>query len=109
VVLAAEGRTSEAINHLRAAVAAEPASVEARLRLGELLGRSGQYEAALEQYRQALAIDPRATDARFGYAGALVGLRRYREAVESLSESAKLYPDEPRFKEALARVQSAVP
>ena len=108
VVLAAEGRMGEAIDHLRAAVAADPASVEARLRLGELLGRSGQYEAALEQYRQALTIDPRASDARFGYAGALVGLRRYREAVESLSESAKLYPDEPRFKEALARVQSAV-
>ncbi len=77
--------------------------------LGELLGRrAGSTKTALEQYRQALAIDPRATDARFGYAGALVGLRRYREAVESLSESAKLYPDEPRFKEALARVQSAV-
>jgi len=77
------------------------------LRLGDLLGRNGQYEAALDQYRQALAIDPRATDARFGYAGALVGLRRYREAVESLSESATLYPEEPRFKEALARVQGA--
>jgi predicted Zn-dependent protease len=45
-------------------------------------------------------------DARFGYAGALVGLRRYREAREALTEAAALHPDQPRFKEALARLDT---
>jgi len=85
-----------------------PKDLDARLKLGDLLGRNGQFQAALEHYSQAMAIDARSTDARFGYAGALVGLRRYREAIASLSESVKLHPDEPRFRDALARVQGAV-
>jgi len=52
-----------------------------------------------------IEIDPSVADARFGYAGALVGLRRYAEAREVLSEAARLYPDQPRFGEALARLQ----
>jgi len=85
-----------------------PNDVDARTQLGELLGGNGEFEAALTQYRQALEIDPRAADARFGYAGALVGLRRYKEALESLEESARLYPDQPRFTEARARVQAGL-
>jgi tetratricopeptide (TPR) repeat protein len=84
-----------------------PRDLDARMKLGELLGRGGEYQGALEHYTQAMAIDPRSAEARFGYAGALVGLRRYREAVASLTESARLFPDEPRFKEALQRVRSA--
>ena len=81
-----------------------PQDVAARTGLGELLGRTGQYEDALAQYREAMAIDSRNADARFGYAGALVGLERRREALTSLAESARLFPDDARFKEAIARL-----
>ena len=82
-----------------------PKDVGARTGLGELLGRTGQYEDALAQYRQAMAVDPRNADARFGYAGALVGLGRRQEAMTSLAESARLFPDDARFREAIARVR----
>ena len=82
-----------------------PQDVGARTGLGELLGRTGQYEDALAQYREAMAIDARNADARFGYAGALVGLGRRQEAIASLAESARLFPDDARFKEAMARLR----
>jgi tetratricopeptide (TPR) repeat protein len=82
-----------------------PRDIDARLALGELLGRSGEFDNALTQYREVLAIDPRVADARFGYAGALVGLGRRQEAIASLAESARLFPDDARFKEAIARLR----
>jgi tetratricopeptide (TPR) repeat protein len=85
-----------------------PRDVAARLALGELLGRSGEFENALMQYREVLAIDPHVADARFGYAGALVGLGRYKEALDSLAESARLFPDQPRFVEASKRVETGL-
>ncbi|HEV8394843.1 MAG TPA: tetratricopeptide repeat protein [Vicinamibacterales bacterium] len=85
-----------------------PKDTGARLALGELLGRSGRFEEALTQYRAALDVDSRSADARFGYAGALVGLGRGKEALASLTESARLFPDQPRFTEARARVQAGL-
>jgi len=85
-----------------------PQDTGARLALGELLGRSGRFDDALTQYREVLALDPRSADARFGYAGALVGLRRYQEALGSLTESSRLFPDQPRFAEARKRVETGL-
>jgi tetratricopeptide (TPR) repeat protein len=105
VLLASSGKYAEAIEQLEAAVRDDPSYVEARLRLGELLGGTRQFERALGQFQKAIEIDPRAAEARFGYAGALVGLRRYAEARDSLRESAKLFPDQPRFAEALTKLE----
>ena len=38
----------------------------------------------------------------------LVALGRLREARDAFSEAARLHPDQPRFAEALARVESAL-
>jgi tetratricopeptide (TPR) repeat protein len=108
VLLAASGRDQEAVDRLSIAVRHEPTYVEARLQLAEALRRSGQLEKALTQYQDVLAIDPRVADARFGYAMALAGLQRYREAHDSLSEAARLHPDQPRFADAVARLQGAL-
>ena len=85
-----------------------PRDTGARLALGELLGRSGRFGEALTQYREVLTLDPKSADARFGYAGALVGLRRYEEALGSLTESTRLFPDQPRFAEARKRVETGL-
>jgi tetratricopeptide (TPR) repeat protein len=108
VLMTASGRHQEALGHFSAAVRSEPNYVEARLQLAETLGRSGQLEQSLAQYRQVLAIDPRVPDARFGSAMVLAGLRRYREASDAFSEGARLHPDQPRFADALARLQSGL-
>ena len=39
---------------------------------------------------------------------ALAGLQRYREARDVLSDGARLHPDQPRFADALAKLQSAL-
>jgi tetratricopeptide (TPR) repeat protein len=85
-----------------------PQDIGARTGLGELLGRTGKYQDALTQYREAIAIDSRSADARFGYAGALVGLGRSKEALAWLDESARLFPDQPRFAEARDRVRAGL-
>jgi tetratricopeptide (TPR) repeat protein len=85
-----------------------PQDIDARLALGELAGRSGAFDDALTQYVEVLKLEPRAADARFGYAGALVGLRRYKEALDSLRESARLFPDQPRFVEARKRIEAGL-
>ena len=90
------------------AITRAPNDVDARLGLGELLGRSGRFEDALRQYREVLAIDATQADARFGYAGALVGLNRTTEALDSLTESARLFPDQPRFQDARAKIAAGL-
>jgi tetratricopeptide (TPR) repeat protein len=62
------GREREAIEHLSAAVKYDPRYVEGRLRLAEVLRRSGRLEEALAQYEHVMMIDPRAAEARFGVA-----------------------------------------
>jgi tetratricopeptide (TPR) repeat protein len=104
VIAASSGRAPDAVRHLSDAIRYEPRYVEARLQLGEVLARTGQFEPARAQFKRVIEIDPRVADARFGYAGALVGLGRYAEARAALSEAAALYPDQPRFTEALARL-----
>jgi TolA-binding protein len=61
-------------------------------------------DKALAQYQQTLDVDPRSADARYGQAMALAALGRVREARDSLAESAKRYPDQPRFAEMLERL-----
>jgi tetratricopeptide (TPR) repeat protein len=106
ILALSSGRTMDAEQHLSNAIRDEPSYVEARLQLGEIYGRTGRFDRALEQFRRAMELDPRVPEARFGYAGALVGLRRTREAREALSEGATLFPGDPRFAEALSRVES---
>ena len=109
VLAAARGRHGEAVERLSTAVRYQPDYIEARLQLADALRQVGQMERSLGQYRDVLAIDPRVSDARFGYAMTLVALRRYPEARDSLRESVRLHPDQPRFAEELAKLDRAVP
>jgi Flp pilus assembly protein TadD len=56
--LAALGRTGEALRELRAALAADPDDLEARIWLAEALLRSGRSAAAAEEAGKALAREP---------------------------------------------------
>jgi tetratricopeptide (TPR) repeat protein len=53
-----QDRFDEAVNLYKQAIAADPSHVEAYLRLGELLDRSGYAFAALDAYQRALALKP---------------------------------------------------
>ncbi|MCY3968681.1 MAG: tetratricopeptide repeat protein [Acidobacteria bacterium] len=65
-VLAAEGRFSEAVEHLRAAAESAPEEPEVVYRLGRTLAAAGDREAArttLERYRSLVEARERATEA----------------------------------------------
>jgi tetratricopeptide (TPR) repeat protein len=87
----------------------EPSYVEPRLQLAHLLRRVGQPRASLPHYRQVLDLDPRVAEARFGYAMALVDVNRFAEARDQLSQGIQMFPDQPGFVLALARILSAAP
>ena len=109
VVMEGRGRFEEALDRFSAAVRYEPSYVEARLRLARVLRRIGRPNDALSEYAQVIDTDPRLIEAPFGYAMALVGLRRYQEARDRLAEGMTLYPDQPIYAHALARLLAAAP
>ena len=103
------GEYQQAIDSFSAAVNAEPVYVDARLGLANALRRSGQLAQSLSEYDRILKIDPGAVRARFGYAAALIRLNRYQDASDRLAEAMALYPNDPSFARAAARVLAAAP
>jgi spermidine synthase len=65
------GRGREAIDELRAVVAAAPRAAEARNNLGVALASTGRLDEAIDQFQQALAIRPGFADAERNLAFAL--------------------------------------
>ena len=109
VLVAAQGRSQDAIEHLSAAVRYQPSYLEAQLALADTWRRSGRADRSLDPYREAVKINPRASAARLGYAIALSSLGRYREARDWLLEAIALAPDRPEFAHALARLLATAP
>jgi tetratricopeptide (TPR) repeat protein len=103
------GEHRQAIASFSSALASEPMNIDARLGLADALRRSGQLERALPAYQRILSVDADAVRARFGYAAALIRLNRYRDASSWLTEAMTLYPNEPAFARAAARVFAAAP
>jgi tetratricopeptide (TPR) repeat protein len=103
------GRDQEAIEQYRAAVTASTTFAAAHLRLADALRRTERLDESLSQYREVIALEPADAPARFGEAMALVRLERYAEAVDRLTEALKVYPDQPAFRQALARLLAAAP
>ena len=104
-----KGELTAAAEYFRHGVELEPNNPTLRLRLADVLRRTGSPEESLLHYDAVIKIDPRIAQARFGYAMALVQLGRYVDARDHLAEGMKTYPDQPGFAEALARVLAAAP
>ena len=103
------GRHREAVDRFATALEYRPTYIEARLMLATSLRRSGDPAAALPHYEQLLSTNPDVAEARFGRAMAYVQLHRYQEARDHLSREMELYPDDPSFPHALARLLAAAP
>ena len=109
ILMEASGRHQEAIDRFSTAVKYEPSYVQARVGLAGALRRSGRLQESLAEYEQALKIDPSFSDAVLGDAMTLVSLQRYQEARDRLTEGTKVYPEQPVFPQALARLLAAAP
>jgi tetratricopeptide (TPR) repeat protein len=104
VILAGSGRYREAVERFTAAARSDPTYAAAELQWAEALRVSGHADQSLAHYEQAMKLDPRVAQARLGFAMALAGLKRYQEARAQLTEAAKMYPNQPEFADAMARL-----
>ena len=109
MILEASGHDADAIERFSAAVKIDPAYVEARMQLADALRRTGRLDASLSHYAEVIKTSPAIWQARFGRAMALVRLQRHREARDELADAMNIYPDQPGFAHALARVLAAAP
>ena len=77
------GEFNHAIEVLRAAVKIDPTSVEARMRLGNALERTGARGEAIEEYRAAAQVEPNNISALHALASAQTEEKLYSDAAES--------------------------
>ena len=98
------GDTAGAIEQFREALRLSPHFGQAHFSLGVLLAATGQMTQAQQELAAAMRDEPDFAPARLQYAIALAQTGNLRDARRVLADGVKLYPNEPRFAEMLARV-----
>lgn len=96
--------TAFALDHLRAALLAEPEQPAALNTYGAALELSGKPEEAAAQFRRVLHIRPDDTDARYNLAGALVEQDRLEEAAAELRQIVSRLPEDRAARQRLAEI-----
>jgi tetratricopeptide (TPR) repeat protein len=91
-VALAEGRTEEALEEFRQAVADDPASVPARLNLAALLERTGDLTAAKAELEEAARIEPENAPLRLALGRLLAGEGHDQEAIEHFRQALERDP-----------------
>jgi tetratricopeptide (TPR) repeat protein len=86
------GRPAEAATALREAVARQPRSLPARLRLGEALLAIGDAKEAHDLYRAVLIEHPDAPQAHHGLGRAAAAMGKATAAAESYRTATRLFP-----------------
>lgn len=106
VVLRAEGRTGEAVEALKAALAVNPDDAEASLALGNLLIRTGRFAEAEAHYRARLAGHPADAGAHYHLGALAVERGALSEAEAHLQRAIALDPDlaDAHYQLGLARL-----
>jgi len=87
------GRLDEAQELFESVCRGDPTDVEARVKLGMVLKRLGDYKQAEAQCRKAVLLQPKLGFAHFGLGNALQCLGRMDEAVASYRKTTQLQPD----------------
>lgn len=90
-----EGRTAEAVAHLRQALAIFPGYLMARNDLGTYLLAEGKLEEAAAELRAAVALDPKAFNPRLNLGIVLLRQNKFGEAAESLERALALNAGDP--------------
>ena len=92
-LLAAQGRTAEAIEHYQKALKINPDCAESDNNLGTVFLNQGQLDKALGYYRQALAIDPNFAEAQNNLGILLARQGQIPEAIGHYQKAIELNPD----------------
>ena len=97
------GRYDQAVTAFRAALAALPDSVRARVNLGSALAQAGDREAAVAIYREALELDPDNATARFNLGVLLAQAGDAAGAAKELATAVEAEPGDVEARLELAR------
>jgi len=97
-----DGKSDEAIAHLRKAIEYFPNYLMAHNDLGAQLLEAGKLDEAEKELRKAIEIDPKAFNPQLNLGIVLVTMRRYSEAREVLSKAQTLEPNSPPVRFYLA-------
>ena len=89
-VLAAQGRTAEAIEHYQKALEIDPDCAESDNNLGTAFLNQGRLDKALVYYRQALAINPNFAEVENNLGILLTKQGRTAEAIEHYQKAIEL-------------------
>lgn len=92
---AGEGKTEEAIAHLRKAVSIHPDFLMARNDLGAQLLAAARLDEAAEHLRHAVRLDPKAFNPHLNLGIVLAAQRQFAEAARVLEKAISLDPSSP--------------
>ena len=81
------------------------ATAETGLVRANIAAQKGQLDAALKAYQGVLALEPNRAEAHFGKGMMLIKQDKAPQALEALSQAAKLAPQNPVFRYRLGQVQ----
>lgn len=97
-----EGRTADAIAHLKACAARETNPLPVWLQLGRIYQQSGEWAAALDAFDRVLKLNARDVEARKGRAFCLVRMERYEEAGDAWLALSQEVTDDAEVQETCA-------
>ena len=106
--LAARGRTSEAVETLNRAIAADPHARQARAALAQVLARSGDLAGARTVLEQAARDLPGHASLHHDLAVVLTASGQVEDAREHFRRSVELAPEEVEFRAKLAQLAFAM-
>lgn len=105
--LLAAGRTEDAVDAYRRAIAADPRMAEAHHNLGVALRSAGRLEEALLEFAQAAQLDPDLADAPLNFGITLLRLGRPRDALPALERAVAMRPESAPARAALEEARRA--
>jgi tetratricopeptide (TPR) repeat protein len=91
----AQGKTVEAITHLRKAISIHPTFIRAHNDLGTYLLAQGNLDEAEEAFRKALALDPNSFNPLLNLGIVLVHKHSFVEATDRLTKAITIEPNSP--------------
>jgi predicted O-linked N-acetylglucosamine transferase (SPINDLY family) len=93
IIAGRTGRSGEAAEFLRRAVAARPEAAAAHVNYGNVLRERGRLDEALESYDRAIRIAPDHAEAHYNRGTVLNKLQRFEEALQNYRRALEIRPD----------------
>src|SRR5213594_2562941 len=94
IVLSAQGKPTEAIEHFQEGLQLRPDEPSAHTNLGVALIQQGKLADAIEHFRQAVRIYPDDALAHTNWGSALIDLGKPSEAIEHFQQALRIHPDD---------------